>query len=373
MAVCGLVVLAICAGTYLWVDTDTDDRTGTWYTTYLESSFFVDGRVDVHEYDTSREIFPLTIDDIQGNTFRGTFDGVDIVGAMIEDRFRFECISDANHWYVEGSFDGDSVVAACTIGNSRGMIGGALMIMTQEGHDPIGIDDYVFDFDRTYTPVSAYHQSLASVTQVSNAPIDVRSQGNAVAFADMDVLGQINHVVIIGQGYDDSGLYRAYLLGTINSDREWGTLVYGDDLMEACFISYPPVLEPYIISSTYAVDHDGGAFGGAVDIEGTWSGTMDLLRTDETYSTDVTKVIGHKGGDGYSCIETTDGEGTFAWIVHCDADILEVIVLHDSGNGYEGIGSLYGEVEGDTMTLAGIQYGDDGEPYAVSFTLERNA
>ena len=379
MGVCAIVIIAITAGTYLWVDANDDD-TLTWHATHYEymmpdgSSGMFDAQVDV-------EMFPLTIHQVHGNMFIGDDQGYPVTGIIdhgfIMFEYQYEFQSKILNVYAEGIVYEKymNVVEAITDYETGEAFATIFIQYTLDGKPAAHVEDSYFDFDMPFTPIDSMLYSNGTATSIPVGALTFKSQEGVFATFDLEVKGVTNEIVLVGAGYTGNGIYSASGYGCINGDYTYFGVNIADGVARFLFTGTSATGEAYYVGSTYSVPYRDGQHFAPANIEGIWTGNIYSLYKDGSIGyLDIFEVIEKVDDNYYTCTEVTANDGTFTWDIFVDGDFISVRVFRTIDGTTEEIAYLTGNSYEGCMILYGIQYSPEPvEGYAVTFYMYKDA
>ena len=376
MGVCAVILVAILAGTYLWMDVDNDDGTITWHATHVEY-IYPDGTVGMIDIGVEEEFLPMVIHQYDENKFiieNYSFPVIGIIDhGFIMYEYQYRYLSKTYNVYAEGTaYDTYmNIVEICTDFDTGEIDLITFTQYTRDGKPAVSMEGNYFDFDMPFTPIDCMHYQDGTATSVPTSSFVLKSQQGMIATFEMEVLGVTNEFTLIGTGYYDNGGYSAIGYGCINGDYEYCNVDIDDGIARFLFTCTSATGEAYYISSTYEVPYQEGEHLDAEDISGSWIGSLSTLYTDgSTVNRDVHKVIEKVDDHYYTCTEETTDNGTFTWDMFVDGDFIDVRVFRTIDGTTEEIGYLVGNSYEGSLYLEGIQYRSgyvDG--YAVTFYM----
>ena len=379
MGACAVVLVAILAGTYLWMDVDDDD-TITWHATHYEC-LLPNGYYDAFDADVDEEWFPLTIDQRDGWMFIGTDTEIPIIGIFtsgtITYEYQLEYQGKVYNVYANGIVYDTymNVVIIATDFDTGEPFSTVFVQYTLDGKPAASMESSYFDFDMPFIPVDSVLYKDSTATSIPVSPLTFKSQEGMFATFDLEVKGITDEIVLIGAGYTNDGIYSALGYGCIYGDYTYFGVNIADGVARFLFDSTSASGEAYYVSSTYEVPYQAGQHWAPEDIEGTWTGELYSLNADGSTGYHLTSKVIEKVDDNYyTCTEETTDNGTFTWDMFVDGDFIDVRVFRTIDGTTEEIGFLSGNSYEGFMYLEGIQYRSgyvDG--YAVTFYMYLDA
>ena len=379
MGACAVVLVAILAGTYLWMDVDDDD-TLTWHATHYEC-LLNDGTYYTFDADVDEEWFPLTISQIYGYMFIGNETGTPIVGiydGSIVFEYQHEYEGNVYNIYAEGFEYGNfmNVIMVATDFDTEELFSTVFIQYTLDGKPAASMECNYFDFDMPFTPIDSMLYQDGTATSIPASSLTFKSQEGMFATFDLEVLGVTNEIVLVGAGYIvNNGMYCASGYSYVNGNYENITVNIADGTARFLFTGTSATGEAYFISSTYSVPYQEGEHLEVEGIEGTWITDLFAFYIDSsTEHLELIKVIEKVDDHYYTCTEVSADNGTFTWDIFVGGNYIYARVFQTIDGTTEEIGFLSGNSDGEFMYLFGIQYNPgyvDG--YAACFYLNLDA